>query len=422
MNFLTHVARRYGTPAYVYDLAEVRRSHSALTAALPESAVLYYSVKANPHPALIRQLLELGTGAEVSSTGELSACLEAGCPPQRVLLTGPAKSRSFLDQALAAGVREISVDSPLDLDRVADAARRAGTVARCILRVNADQPVPGMGMSMTGVASQFGADASWVLAEPERFADRPGASVAGLHLYMGSNLEPEGVLQQQFETALQVTANVGAALGCPLEVLDLGGGFAAPYARPGPSHPLVGIREHLSGLLDHGQPGWRFGNPRVVFESGRYLVGACGTLLATVMDVKVSKGRTFVVLDSGIHHLGGMAGLRRVPPVRVQPLAVREPAVDPISRGAVRESGAPRSSLVGPLCTPLDTWSPSEDLPELVADDVLAIPNVGAYGLTASLLGFLSHPAPVEVIVDGERIVGADQLCLTRRGAATAAT
>jgi diaminopimelate decarboxylase len=407
----------YGTPAYVYDLAEVRRAHRELTALLPERSLLYYSVKANPHPAVCRELARLGCGAEVSSAGEAQTCIAAGFPAGRCLFTGPGKAPEEIRLAVDHGIRYFSVESAADLRKVAAAGAAAGSRLRCLLRVNVDTPVPGMGLTMTGVASQFGTDARQVLDNPADFADDDYAQVTGLHLFMGSNLADEDALVRQFDVALRSVADLQAALGRPLPFIDLGGGFGAPYARPGTRPGYARLRQRLAGLIDqHLTP------RQLAFESGRYLVAGCGTLVARVLDVKQSKGSTFVVLDSGINHLGGMAGLRRVPPAGVRPLA-RLPLDAQPGAPSSGLSGAPPDPadevpdchFAGPLCTPLDTWARGVTAPRLRTGDLVAVPNVGGYGLTASLLAFLSRPAAVEVVADGSEICTADRLRLTRQ-------
>jgi len=405
---LEQIAAMVGTPAYAYDLAAVRAAHADLRAALPGQAVLYYSLKANPHPRLVTELAGLGCRAEVCSAGEIETAICAGVHPDAILLTGPGKTAEVIEHAFGAGVHRFSVDSPGDLARVGAVADGYGVAAECLLRVNADEPVPGMGLAMTGTASQFGADASWVIREPERFRESGGARVTGLHLYMGTNLEEEETLLRQFEIAATTAASLTRLLGTPAEV-DLGGGFGTPYAREGVRPRFRTLAGRLAAVLDEHLAGWREGRPAVAFESGRYLVGDSGVLICRVVDIKVSKGKTFAVVDAGVNHLGGMAGLRRLPPIR--------PTVRPFP-GPARPAGNVPTTVVGPLCTPLDAFVRDADLPRLSVGQLVSIPNVGAYGLTASLLAFLGHPAPVEVVVDSElgagEFVSVSRLALTR--------
>jgi diaminopimelate decarboxylase len=401
---ITDIAARFGTPTYVYDLAAVRAAHADLAGTLPAQAQLYYSLKANPHPLVVDQLRRLGCRAEVSSTGEIDAALDAAVAADDILLTAPGKSAATIRHALARGVRRFSLDSPVDVHRVESLAREAGVDVRCLLRVNADQPVPGAGLAMTGTPSQFGADASWVHSDPERFFDTERIRIDGLHLYMGTNITDADALVAQFDTAAAIAERLLPLLGDSAEI-DLGGGFGTPYAHAGTRPTWPSLRPRIEQVLDRRLPGWRAGRPRVAFESGRYRAGDCGALLCGVVDVKLSKGHTFVVLDTGINHLGGMAGLRRLPPLRPDLL----PAADATDRATTR------TTVVGPLCTPLDTLLRDTEFPLVSPGDVLAVPNVGAYGLTASLLGFLGHRAPTEVVCDGDTVLDVSHLTLSRR-------
>lgn len=386
-------------PAYVYDLGEVRRAHDLLRAALPAPSRLLYSLKANPHPAIVRTLARLGCDAEVCSPAELAAAHEAGLPPDRVLYTGPGKRDAEVAEAVAAGVRWFSVDSPRGREQVRGAAAAAGADVHCLLRVNAPAPVPGQGLAMAGVASQFGVDADLVEAEPAAFP-----ALAGFHLFLGSNLADEQAVVAQFEVGVSTARRLADAVGQEPRLLDLGGGFGAPFARAGTVRPLGALGPRLASLLDERFPAWREGRPEIAFESGRYLSATCGRLLTRVADVKCSHGQWVVVLESGINHLGGMSGLRRLPPM--------VPELEVGLRGGETLHGA---IVAGPLCTPLDTWARSADVPAVRPGDVVCVPNVGAYGLSASLLAFLGHPAPREVVVDGGEILEVSRLELVRR-------
>jgi diaminopimelate decarboxylase len=397
---LAQLARRFGSPLYVYRLDRVRRAAADLLAAVPDGATIYYSLKANPEVAIVAELAAAGLSAEVSSTGELAAALAAGHPGELCLYGGPGKSAGEIAEALAAGVRLFSVESVVDYRRVARVAEERGARARCLVRVNASRAAAGAGLRMTGKPSQFGVEFSDLAQLAE--ARRDALEIVGTHVFSATNLGGEDELIAEFTVGVETTARARQVLGITGGVADLGGGFGAPYARPGVRPPLPKLRAALEDLLDDGLPGWRAGDPHIAFESGRALSADCGTLVCTVTDVKASRGSTYVVLDAGTNALGGMSGLGRLLPPGARLLPV-EPA----------EAGPPGSmTLVGPLCTPLDTLSRVHTAAVPEVDATVAVPNVGAYGLHASLLAFLGRPLPGIVVVDGDQVVSAQRIDL----------
>ncbi|MGW4795374.1 type III PLP-dependent enzyme [Nonomuraea sp. NPDC004297] len=391
-------AKQFGTPLYVYDLSAIRAAVDRLRQDLPIGAQLFYSLKANPHPTLVAELGLAGCGAEVSSIGEMRTALAAGLSPECILYTGPGKSSVDLRAALAAGVRLFSVESLTDRNRLAHAAAECGVCVTYLVRLNGPTDSHGASLRMTGRPSPFGVDVSDHRALAHLLKPHGKTRPVGLHLFFATNVANESSLIAEFDQALETTAAVCEETGFAPELIDLGGGFAAPVARPAAPVRYPRLADALLASMDR----WFLGRSvQLAFESGRYLVAAAGTLFTRVLDVKRSSGKTFAVLDAGVNVLGGMSGLGRL----------MSPRVQPVQLGDHHRPSAECITLVGPLCTPLDVLNSSLNLDAHV-DDVLAIPNVGAYGLTASLIGFLSHPAPVEVVHDGGRIVSARRLVL----------
>jgi diaminopimelate decarboxylase len=395
---------RFGTPLYVYDLDEITAARRELFGALPEEFELFYALKANPHPELVRTLRDGGWGCrpEISSTGELSAALTAGFAGEDCLYTGPGKTATELREAVGRGVRLFSTDSVTDVRHVGAAAREHGVVADCLLRVNSATASATTSIRMTGTPSQFGFDSETLPAAMPELREVPGVRLAGLHFFPLSNARDENSLIGEFRHTIALAARLQRELDLPLRFLDIGGGFAVPYAVPGARTSYPALRCALAGALDEHLPGWRDGEPRIACESGRYLVGASGTLIAGVSNVKVSRGRKFVILDAGINTFGGMSGLGRLLPVAVQ---LDADAADGDIEGEVESA-----SLVGPLCTPGDILGREIKVPVLAAGDVVVIPNAGAYGPTASLLMFLGRPAPTEVVVSGGEVVSVSRI------------
>jgi diaminopimelate decarboxylase len=395
---LDELAREYGTPLYVYRLDAVRRAVADLTAALPPGVRLYYSVKANPHPVLVRAVADSGVDVEISSPGELAVARSAGVSGDRTLYTGPAKTSAELADAVRAGVRWFSVESLADRSRLAAAA---DTPVDYLVRLSG-RATAAAGLRMTGTASQFGVDADTLGPDPEILRPTGNARPAGFHLFSATMVRDEAALLDELSTNLRTARKVADRTGHRPRVLDLGGGFAAPFATPGRRERYPALRAGLGRELDSAWPGWRDGYPQVAVESGRYLVAEAGILLTTVLDRKYSFGREYVLCDAGVNVLGGMSGLGRL--------------LAPAAQPQDQPESAPPVVLAGPLCTPLDVLARTARVADPAVGDVLAIPNVGAYGLTASLLAFLGRPVAAEVVVDGAAVVDARRLTVTATG------
>jgi diaminopimelate decarboxylase len=402
VNWHHELAGKFGTPLYVYDLDQVAAAHRDLRNSLPAGTGVFYSLKANPHPDVARALREADglspCRAEVSSVGELEAALEAGFAAAECLYTGPGKTEGELAYAIGEDVRTFSVESLTDLERAGRVARKHGVVINCLLRINRVSAMAAASIRMMGTPSQFGIDSETLRAQLPLLSKVPGTRLVGAHFYSMSNAKDETSLIGELRQTVTTAARLHEELSLPLDILDIGGGFGAPYAVPG-SRPVYGnLKAQLESTLDLHFPRWRAGTPEVVCESGRYLVGDCGELISSVTNIKDSRGRRFVILDAGINTIGGMAGLGRLMPLALE-----------VDAGRAAE-GTEAASLVGPLCTPGDILARNVQVPALKVGDVITVPNVGAYGATASLLLFLSRPAPLEVVVRGQDIVTVSRL------------
>ncbi|MCT9818996.1 pyridoxal-dependent decarboxylase, exosortase A system-associated [Microbacterium sp. W1N] len=384
---LSRLAARVGsTPFFAYDRALIDERVDLLRRVLPARVQLSYAMKANPMPAVVQHLATRVDRIDVASAGEMQHALDTGMRPERVSFAGPGKTAAELRQAVAAGVL-IEAESVTELRRVVAAAEELGAGAAVALRVNPDFAVKGSGMRMGGGPQQFGIDAEEVPAVLAMFGD--AVDVHGFHVFAGSqNLDAELIAQAQRRT-VELISTLADHLTGPLRYLNLGGGFGIPYTekdRPLDVHAVgAGLHEIVDGTLAE-----RFPDAAPVIELGRFLVGECGVYVTKVVDRKVSRGKTFLVVDGGMHHQLAASGNFGQAIRRNYPLAVGNRLDEPV--------GA-RVSVVGCLCTPLDLLGDDVDLGHAQVDDLVVIFQQGAYGLTASPTAFLGHPAPAEVLV-----------------------
>ena len=215
-----------------------------------------------------------------------------------------------------------------------------------------------------------------------------GLAFEGFHLFAGSqNLRAESICEAQqksYELALRLAADAPS----PVRFLNLGGGFGIPYF-PGETGSTWrrSARISSSGATRRDR---KCRKRTSVIELGRYLVGEAGIYVARVVDRKISRGQTFLVVDGGLnHHLSASGNFGQV--IRKNyPVAIGNRMAS-----SERES----ATVVGPLCTPLDLLADRMELAIAQPGDLVVIFQSGAYGASASPHGFLGHPAPIEVLV-----------------------
>lgn len=384
---ITRLALRVGqTPFYAYDRQAISERIAELRAALPAAIKLHYAMKANPMPAVVQYITPLVDGLDVASGGELKVALDAGANPRDISFAGPGKSQQELLCALASGIT-INLESPLELETLNKLARETDLKPRVAVRVNPDFELKSSGMKMGGGPKQFGVDAETVPALLQRIGELQ-FDFQGFHIFSGSqNLKAESISEAQDKT-LALAQRLSQAAPGPVKVLNLGGGFGIPYFPGETPLDLNAIGEHLSAVLPAAQAA--LPDTEFVIELGRFLVGEAGVYVCQVLERKISRGQVFLVTNGGLHHHLAASGnfgqvIRKNYPV----------AVGNKMRGGARES----ASVVGPLCTPLDLLADKMDLAQAEAGDLVVVFQSGAYGLSASPAGFLSHPHAVEVLV-----------------------
>jgi len=376
------------TPFFAYDRAQLTERIALLRATMPADLQLSYAIKANPMTAVVEHLARLVDSLDVASAEEMRIALNTPTPASRVSFAGPGKVPAELTRAVAAGVT-IEMESETEARRVAEIGERLGIRPRAAVRVNPDFKIKGSGMRMGGGPQQFGVDAEVVPALLRELA-RADIDFQGFHIFGGSqNLNAEVLCEAQRRT-VDLALRLAADAPAPIRYLNIGGGFGIPYFEKDEPLDLATIGVNLKSLLrDVVRPAVGE-EPRVVIELGRYIVGEAGYYVTRVVDRKVSRGKTFLVVDGGMHHQLAASGnfgqvIRRNYPVSVVPRS--------------DTGGSETVSVVGCLCTPLDLLADGATLPTAEIGDLVVVHQAGAYGLTASPTAFLSHPAPVEVLV-----------------------
>ncbi|PPD43351.1 MAG: diaminopimelate decarboxylase [Methylocystis sp.] len=386
----------YGSPLYVYDEGVMRRRFRALKAAVDGFARVFYSIKANP--AVARVFVEEGAGLEVASGAEYLQARAAGAEPESILFAGPGKSAKELDLAIAGGIGEIHLECFEEIEIVARLAARLGRRVPVAIRVNPGPGAQGGAMRMGGKPLAFGFDEE-ILDEVVCAVTRHAAlDLSGLHLFAGTQILDAKVLLAQWAYGLGLAVRLGGLIGRPLRRIDLGGGLGIPYHQGDGALDLAAVSQGVRRLIGERAADPLLRSAEIVIEPGRYLAGPAGVYLMRVRNVKLSRGQRFIVADGGMHHQLAASGNLGQIIKRDYPIVAATRLDAPLLGD---------TQLVGPLCTPLDTLGRQTALPQLVAGDIVAVLQSGAYGLSASPVGFLGHPMPAEAMAQdgGHRLI-----------------
>lgn len=386
------IAERYGTPFYVYDRAALDRKWEEFRGALPDEIDIFYSIKANPNQQILRYFLGKQCGLEVASAGEIHQALAAGCEASSIIFAGPGKSDAELQLAAMHAVGEIHVESFAEASRISVISQQLGRSTQCALRVNPSAEAQGGAMRMGGKPAPFGIDEEQLDRVLDQILALPRLDITGVHLFTGTQILDHEILIEQYRKAAELARRVAGRIGAPIRTIDFGGGLGIPYFAHEQPIDLGAFASELQSFVSELKGDSLLGQARLIVEPGRFLIGEAGVYVTRVGEVKQSRGRTFLILDGGMHHHLAASGNLGQTIKRNYPVALLEK----LDQGDVEAV-----DVAGPLCTPLDMLARNVPLPAVEVGDLFGVFQSGAYARTASPLSFLSHPAPPEIWVDG---------------------
>ncbi|MFL6009027.1 MAG: alanine racemase [Rubrobacteraceae bacterium] len=386
---VSEIAREYGTPFYLYHgetvVERVRRVRGAL------GTEVSYSVKANPSLGVCQLIArEKAAGAEVASSGELAVARAAGFEPEDIVFAGPGKTDDELKRVVQEGIFADNVESLGEIERLAQIAAGMGRKIGVGLRINPTAQLMGSQMRMGGTVGQFGMDQAELEDAVEKTLSHPDLILRGVHVYTATQVFEVEPLLEHCRNIFEIALEAADYAGHPLEMIDFGGGFGVPYFEKMSEFDLERFGEGFRELLSTYRSDPRLEGCRFLFELGRYLVADAGVYVTRAVDVKRTRGKTFVVTDGGMnHHLTATGNMGQV-------FRKSYPLLNLTRMGGVPEEGV---AVAGPCCTPLDMFGSNIPLADPEVGDLIGVFYSGAYGFSASNLGFLSHPAPAEVLL-----------------------
>jgi diaminopimelate decarboxylase len=384
---LDALAKKYGTPLYVYSADHIRYRLGLFTeafAALPH--LVCYAVKANSALAILKLFDQRRAGFDIVSGGELERVLAVNkSAAGRVVFSGVGKTAAEIDLALRTGILLFNVESEGELDLLAERASKRKKRARIALRVNPDVFAETHPYISTGLREhKFGIDIRKARAVYRAAAKQKWIEPAGVSVHIGSQIRSA----DPFGAAAARVAGLISELrkdGVPIGFLDVGGGLGVEYHGAQPFNPEEKMRQYATALMQaiKGLDGIT-----LLLEPGRFLVAQAGALAARVLYVKKNGKKTFVITDAGMNDL-------------IRP-ALYQAHHDIVPVAPRKSSRRMVADVVGPVCETGDFFARDRELEAVRPGDLVAILDAGAYGMSLAS-NYNSRPRPAEVLVENGR-------------------
>lgn len=367
-NEYKQLAKRFGTPTYIFDVEAFRDRLKAVRALFGKTVSLCYSIKANPF--LIDAALAENLSLEVCSPGELAICEMRGVDPKRIVYSGVCKREDDVRRALQLGVAEFTAESPLQLELIEREARAAKKRVPVLLRLEA--------------GSQFGMTSQDLSSLVKRRASFSAIEFVGIHYFAGTQRRKLARQRKELVRLDCFAKELEQECGWYPHRLEYGPGLGISYFEGEDfSDSLAPARELADDLKNCAS------HYALTVEMGRFFASECGSYLTRIVDIKSGKDTRYAFIDGGIHHVSYYG----------QMMGMKIPHIKNLTRSNGGDAGP--WTLCGSLCTTADVLARELCLP-LELDDIVAFDRIGAYSVTEAPYLFLSRTMPRVVIRHGE--------------------
>jgi diaminopimelate decarboxylase len=380
------LARRFGTPLYVYSYNTLIDHYLKLKNAFESvDTLICYSVKANSNLAILKALVDKGAGLDVVSGGELFRAIKAGCPAERIVYASVGKTDKEIEEALRIGILFFNVESLPELENIDRIAGKLKRKARVAIRINPDVEAKTHKFITTGkITNKFGIElnsAYKILLMRDRFEN---INISGLHIHIGSQITESAPYVAAITKIIKFIEKLNDE-GISLEYLNIGGGLGIVYDKETPQTAVKFAAKVLPLVKKTGL--------KLILEPGRFIAGNAGILVAKVLYVKPTPKKKFIIVDAGMNDL-------------IRPaLYEAYHQIVPLEAGsAAREI----VDVVGPICESGDYFAKERKIAGLSEGDYIAIMSAGAYGFSmASNYNSRRRPAEVMVLKSKVRVIRA---------------
>lgn len=361
---LRSIAEEYPTPAYVFQIDELKKRVGMIKNHIGERVKICYAMKANPF--LIKPLIDMIDCYEVCSPGEFRICERNEIPMEQIVLSGVYKEYKDMLHAIKTygGAGIFTIESMEQLHLLEKCAKQSEVTVHVILRVTS--------------GNQFGMEEEEICGVIEKREEYTRLDFVGLQQYTGTQKKKMSKIREELAHLDEFIGLLQKRYGYEVSELEYGPGLYVPYFTTDAEVDDGTMLDELSDML--GELTYQ---GSITLEMGRYISAYCGYYLTRIVDKKMNCGQNYCIVDGGINHLSyfGQAMAMKIPYYRFL--------------GEEQErTGNEKYHICGSLCTVNDVIVKNLSLPDAQIGDILVFERVGAYSVTEGIYLFLSRDLP----------------------------
>jgi diaminopimelate decarboxylase len=379
INFRSLV-QKYGTPAYCYSYSKLKENINNFKQNFKSfSPLICFSVKSNTNLNIIKEIKKFGLGADVVSKGELMLALKAGVSPNKIVFSGVGKTNEEINFAIEKKILLINAESKSEIQEINKIAKQKRKIVQVGIRLNPNTDAKTLKQISTGKSeNKFGVNSKTFYELVNYCKNSKNISLQCLSVHIGSQI----LDHKPYEKMLKAVSNIINKTNHKFKFVDLGGGMGISYSNKIKKLNYKKYNLAIKNFLKKH-------DTKIIFEPGRSIIGNTGTLISKIIYIKDGGAKKFIILDAAMNDLMRPAlygAVHKILPVDKS---------NSVSRNAYE--------FVGPICESTDKFVTLKKFQKLKEKDLVAICDVGAYGMSLSS-NYNLRPKAVELLIKGRKI------------------
>ncbi len=375
-----NISKKYGTPAYCYSFKKLKNNISNFKKSFKTfSPLICFAIKANSNLDLIKEIKNLGLGADVVSMGELMIAIKSGINPKKIVYSGVGKTSKEIEYAIDKKILLINAESKseiLEIERIAKTKKRKIQIG---IRINPNTDAKTLSQISTGKKeNKFGVN-KIIFKELVSYCKKSNnLDLKCLSVHIGSQI----LDHKPYEKMLDTISKLLKEIDHKFEYIDLGGGMGISYNDKIKELSYKKYNFAIQKFLKNYKS-------KIIFEPGRSIIGNTGSLISKIIYIKKSEKKDFIILDTAMNDL-----------LRPALYGAKHRILPSIKKNKISKKVY---EFVGPICESTDKFSTSKKFQQLNEKDLVVILDVGAYGMSLSS-NYNVRPKPIELLIKGSKI------------------